>query len=405
MIKKRELIPSIIKKDFPFFQANPNTVYLDNAATTLKPQIVIDKIREYYQEYSTNVFRGLYPLSQKATDRYEAVRVTVAKFLNAQNPNEIIFTRGTTESLNLVAYSWGKNNLFSKDEIAVLIEEHHANFVPWQQLASEKKAIFKVIGLNQNLETIVNRKTKLLAINYVSNVLGEIKDLKQIIKKARSLNSKIVVVVDAAQAAGSINMDVRDLDCDFLAFSGHKLMGPTGVGVLWGKQELLEAMPPFLFGGEMINEVSVDKTTFAKLPHKFEAGTPAIAQVIGLGAAINYLNQFDKKEIIKHEQELVNMAINGLKKNPKIRFINNQTKTSRIGILTFSHKNIHAHDLAEILGNEGVCVRAGHHCAMPLHQVLSVSGSLRLSAYLYNTKHDIQRFLEALTKAEFIFKS
>jgi len=404
MTSNLKLSPEQIRADFPFFQFNLNTVYIDNAATTLKPKVVLEKLNQYYQQYSANVFRGLYKLSQQATDEYEAVREIVARFLNANSNQEVIFTRGTTESLNLLAYSWGQANLKEADEIAVLVEEHHANFVPWQQLAKSKKCQFKVIGLNQDWEKAITKKTKILAINYVSNVLGEIKPLQQLIAKAKAQNPKLIVVVDAAQAAPLLALDIRALNCDFLAFSGHKLMGPTGVGVLWGKQELLQKMPPFLYGGEMIEKVTVEHTTFADLPFKFEAGTPPIAQVIGLGAAIRYLAQFNREELLKHEQSLIKKAQQALQKNSNIRLVQSQSGWPKSGILAFTHKQIHAHDLAEILGQEQICVRAGHHCAMPLHQALGLDSTIRLSVYLYNTQADIEQFLQALEKAEFIFK-
>lgn len=404
MTTESKLNPEKVRLDFPFFEANPNTVYLDNAATTLKPKAVINKIDEYYQNYSSNVFRGLYPLSVKATQEYEVARQIVAEFVNANSVQEIIFTRGTTESLNLVSYSWGRANLQKNDEIVVLVEEHHANFVPWQQLVKQTQSHFKVINLNQNLEQVISKKTKLLAINYVSNVLGEIKPLAELIAKAKAENPKLIVVVDAAQAAPVLALDVQNLGCDFLAFSGHKMLGPTGVGVLWGKQEHLETMPPFLYGGEMIAKVTTTKTTFADLPHKFEAGTPPIAQAIGLGAAINYLKQFASQEILNHEQQLIAMTEAELAKNSKIKIISSSSQLPKTGILAFTHTQIHAHDLAEILGQEKVCVRAGHHCAMPLHQALGLSASLRLSVYLYNSKKDLEQFLQAIEKAEFIFK-
>lgn len=404
MKPKRVFSPERIKADFPFFRFNPKTVYLDNAATTLKPQVVLDKLMQYYQEYSANVFRGLYSLSQKATDEYEAARELVAKFINAGSSQEIIFTRGTTESLNLVASSWGGFQLQKGDEIAVLVEEHHANFVTWQQLAKNSRSRFKVIGFDQNWGSRISPKTKLLAVNYVSNVLGEIKPLKALIAQAKAQNPHLVVVVDAAQAAPLVPLDVQDLNCDFLAFSGHKLLGPTGVGVLWGKQALLEQMPPFLYGGEMIKKVTVHKTTFADLPHKFEAGTPPIAQAIGLAEAIKYLNQFNPLVLLDHEQELVKIAQQELVKNPNIRVLESGSGFPKTGIISFSHSQIHAHDLAEILGQEQVCVRAGHHCAMPLHQALGLTGTIRLSVYLYNTRADIERFLSVLKKAETIFE-
>ncbi len=393
-----------IKKDFPIFQKKPDLVYLDSTATALKPQVVIDSLNEYYQEYSANVFRGLYPISELATDKYEQARQTVANFIKAKDVAEVIFVRGTTEALNLIAYSYPWAGFKPDDEIVTSVVEHHANFVTWQQLSNAKGARFKVIGLDQTPDQVVTKKTKILALNYVSNVLGVINPLKQIIKKVRQINPKIIVVVDAAQGAPSLPIDVNDLDCDFLCFSGHKLMGPTGIGVLWGKRKYLEMMKPFQYGGDMIDQVSIKETTFAPLPHKFEAGTPHIAGAIGLASAIDYLSQFDFSAILKHEQALWQAAFEVLSDNPHVRILGPLHAKHRTGILAFSHNYIHAHDLAQILANDQICVRAGHHCAMPLHTALEIEASVRLSFYLYNTFSDVERFKVSLKKAEKLFK-
>ncbi|OGK64770.1 hypothetical protein A2313_02130 [Candidatus Roizmanbacteria bacterium RIFOXYB2_FULL_41_10] len=393
-----------LKHDFPIFQNQPDLVYLDSTATALKPQIVIDSLTEYYQEYSANVFRGLYPISELATNKYEQARQTVADFIKAKDVAEVIFVRGTTEALNLIAYSLPRAVFKPGDEIVTSVVEHHANFVPWQRLALVVGGRFKVVNLDQDLDQVVTKKTKILALNYVSNVLGTINPLKQMIKRARQINPKIMIVVDAAQAAPSLSIDVNDLDCDFLCFSGHKLMGPTGIGVLWGKRQYLEMMNPFQYGGDMIDQVSIERTTFAPLPHKFEAGTPHIAGAIGLAAAINYLSGFDFSAILKHERHLWQASYEILKENPNIKILGSANWQNRTGILAFYHTKIHAHDLAQILANDQICVRAGHHCAMPLHTAFKIGASVRLSFYLYNTIEDVKRFGKSLKKAEKLLK-
>ncbi|MGB9883532.1 MAG: aminotransferase class V-fold PLP-dependent enzyme, partial [Microgenomates group bacterium] len=375
-----------IKKDFPIFQNQPGLVYLDSTATSLKPKLVIEKINEYYQKYSANIFRGVYPLSEKATEEYEKTREKVASLINGQ-PQEIVFTRNTTESINLVAYSLGRKIIEKNDEIVTTILEHHSNFVPWQMLALETGAVFKVINLADDgrlnifykeksgvekikLDKVITKKTKILALTYISNVLGTVNPIKEIVKEARKINPKIIIVVDAAQAAPHLKIDVKDLDCDFLAFSSHKMLGPTGVGVLWGRFELLKEMYPFNFGGEMISEVFVDRTIFKDPPHKFEAGTPSIAEVIGLGAAVDYLQSIGLNKIEDHEKKLVRYAYEKLKNEfgKNIKVLGEGNIKSRAGILAFDFFGIHPHDVASVLAESGVCIRSGHHCAQPLHQ-------------------------------------
>lgn len=402
-----------LKKDFPIFSSVPNLVYLDSAAMSLKPKSVIEAVEKYYKEYSANVFRGIYQLSEKATQEYEAVRKKIARFINAFEEKEVIFVRNTTEAINLIAYAWGRVNIEKGEEIVTTIMEHHSNFVPWQVLSYESGSKFKIIditedgylnlssdGLKINLRNIITKKTKILALTYVSNVLGTINPVKEIIATAKKINPKLVVVVDAAQAIPHIKVDVQDLGCDFLAFSGQKMLGPTGAGVLWGKKIFLESMSPFLFGGEMIREVYLDKTIFAETPHKFEAGTPAIAQVIGLGAAVDYLFNLGMDNIRDHEKQLTQYALERLSEIKEITIYGPVDLNRRSGVITFNLKNIHPHDVAAILDEENICVRSGHHCAMPLHNRLGINASVRASFYLYNTKEDIDKLINGLLKAK-----
>lgn len=414
-----------IKNDFPIFKKHPDLVYLDSTATSLKPNAVIGKITEYYTEYSANVFRGIYEISEKATKEYEESRDVVASFINARNRNEIIFTRNTSESLNLIAYSLGRKILNEGDEIVTTIMEHHSNFVPWQQLAVENGITFKVIGITnegeldlkdklkiaiknsklKKLQYILTKKTKILALTYVSNVLGTINPVKEIIAEAKKINPHIVTVVDAAQAVPHMKIDVQDLGCDFLAFSSHKMLGPTGVGVLWGRYELLADMYPFQYGGEMVEEVRVDATTFQKPPHKFEAGTPHIAGVVGLKTAVEYLHKIGFGLIRKHEMELTSLALKFLKEEfgKKINIVGPQEIEKRGGILAFSFGNLHSHDISQVLDEQHIAVRAGHHCAMPLHTTLGLSATTRASFYIYNDKTDVEKLVEGLKKVEHFF--
>jgi len=403
-----------IKKQFPIFQNQPDLIYLDSTATALKPKIVINKIKEYYEEYSANVFRGIYPMSEKATLEFEETRGVVSKFINANKSEEIIFTRNTTESLNLLAYSLGRKIIESNDEIVTTIMEHHSNFVPWQVLASETGATLKVIDINEEgyLEVdwnkVITKKTKILTLTYVSNVLGTINPVKEIINEVKKINPKIIVIVDAAQAVPHLKIfDVQDLDADFVAFSSHKMLGPTGVGVLWGKEEYLKEMYPFMYGGEMIDEVFIDRTTFKDSPHKFEAGTPAIGEVIAFKEAIKFLNKIGMENIRDHEKQLTAQCFKTLKKEfeEKIRIFGPTDIENRGGIITFSFDKFHPHDIAQILADLGVCVRAGYHCAMPLHQRLKVPATVRASFYIYNDEMDIEKLVEGLKKVKKILKA
>ncbi len=396
-----------LKNDFPIFQNNPSLVYLDSAATSLKPQLVIQAEAEYYEKYGANVFRGIYKISEKATFEYEKTRDTVARFINAR-AEEIVFTRNTTESLNLIAYSLGKQIVGEGDEIVTTIMEHHSNFVPWQQLALENGAAFKVVNIDQdgqlpvNWQSVITKKTKIVALTFVSNVLGTINPVKEIIRAVKKINPDVITIVDAAQAVPHMKVDVQDLGCDFLAFSSHKMLGPTGVGVLWGKYELLDKMYPFQFGGEMIEEVRIDKTTFAKPPHKFEAGTPAIAQVIALQKAVEYLQKIGMDEVSNHEKQLVSYALNLLSERfgKKITIVGPKNKDVRAGVIAFSFGKYHPHDIAQILDEGGIAIRAGHHCAMPLHHYLNTDATARVSFYIYNDTADVDRFVNGLEKVE-----
>lgn len=410
---------SQIKNDFPIFSHHPNLSYLDSTATTLKPKPVIDKLIEYYQQYSANVFRGIYPLSEKATEEFEKTRQVIANFINAQ-PEEIIFTRNTTESLNLLAYSLGRKIIEKGDEIITTIMEHHSNFVPWQILVQETGATLKVIDINDqgylelgekngsfDLESIVTKKTKIFTLTYVSNVLGTINPIKKIAQVAKKINPKIIIIVDAAQAIAHFSVDVKELGVDFLAFSSHKMLGPTGVGVLWGRHQLLEETFPFLYGGEMIESVFLEKTIFKKPPHKFEAGTPAIGEVIALQEAVNYLQKIGLKNIHQYLKNLAQKAYLSLKTvfGQKIIFYGPTDFNQKGPILAFNLCDYHPHDVAQILADEGVCVRAGHHCAMPLHHRLhSEKGTVRASFYIYNNEKDVERLVEELKKCVKVFR-
>lgn len=402
-----------MKKDFPIFRNNKNLVYLDSAATSQKPKVVIDAIGNYYQNYNSNVRRGLYPIAEKATQEVELARKKVAKFINAKYEEEIIFVRNTTEAINLVAHTWGRENIQKGDAVLTTIMEHHSNFVPWQRLASEKNAKLEVLDIDNDFQLpIYNfqsnpnvQKSKILAITQVSNVLGTINPIKEIIKKVRKINPNILVLVDAAQSVPHMKVDVQNLDCDFLAFSGHKMMAGTGIGVLYGKKELLEKMKPFLYGGEMIREVTVESTKFSELPSKFEAGTPDIAGIISLGAAIDYLEKVGMKNIQNHEQKLTAYCLGKMEKIKGLTVYCPKNIKERSGVISFNVNGIHPHDVAQIMSDRNICVRAGHHCTMPLHERLGIQGSVRASFYLYNDKKDVDKLIEGIKRVKKIFKT
>lgn len=402
-----------IKADFPIFKRlihNKPIVYLDSTASSLKPQVVIDAINDYYNKYSVNIFRGVYNLSEEATAKYEEARIKVTKFIEGKNENELIFVRNTTEALNLVMDSWGRKNIKEGDEIVATVMEHHANLVTWQQLALNKCAKIKYLDIDEDgylkleqLEKIITKKTKLFAVTYVSNVLGTINPLKKLIQKVKKINPEIIIVVDGAQAVPHMKVNVTDLGCDFFAFSGHKMLAPTGIGVLWGKYELLDRMDPYQYGGEMIKEVRLDKTRFQSPPYKFEAGTPHIAGAIGLGTAVDYLDKLGMKLVREHEKELTGYAIKRLTGEKDIEIYGPKNREDKGGIIAFNIKGVHPHDAAQILNDDNICIRSGHHCAMPLHTRLKLTASCRASFYVYNTEEDVDSLIEGIQKAKRVF--
>ena len=394
-----------IKKDFPILIKNPDLAYLDSAASSLKPSCVINKIKEYYEEYGVNVHRGVYGLSYKATDEYEETRNVVAKFLNASS-EEIVFTKGTTASLNLVASSYGMANINEGDEIIVSELEHHSSVMPWQEVAKIKKAKLVFVPLDnegritvENFKSVLTNKTKIVALTYVSNVMGYISPIKEIIELAHKANA--IVVVDAAQAAPHLAIDVKELDTDFLAFSAHKMLGPTGLGVLYGKYKLLNSMKPIEFGGDMNDYVEKYDSTFKDAPYKFEAGTPLISEVIAFKEAINYLNNLGMENIHKHEQELIKFTIAELKKIEGITIYNSTCET---GVISFNINGIHPPDASTIFDQNNVALRAGHHCAQLITTWLGCVGTLRASIYICNDKKDVEKFIESVKQAAEYFK-
>ncbi len=402
-----------IKQDFPLLKRQINgqpIIYLDSAASSLKPNQVIEAMDNYYRQYGVNIFRGIYKLSQEATTEYEKAREKVARFIGAQDNREIIFVRNATEAINLVAYSWGRVNIDDKSEIVSTVMEHHANIVPWQELALETGAALKYLDIDDNgkLEVgnyeWVTKHTKLVCLTFVSNVLGTVNPLKEIIKQIKTINPGCLVLVDGAQAVPHMKVDVTDLGGDFFAFSGHKMLGPMGIGVLWGKYSLLDKMVPFQMGGEMIKEVYLEKTTFADPPLKFEAGTPNVAGAIGLGAAIDYLESLGLKNIRQHEEELTSYALGRLGNLGNLDIYGPKDAQDKGGVIAFNLKGVHAHDLAQILDEDNICVRSGQHCAMPVHTRLGIPASARASFYIYNTKEDIDKLVEGIEKAKKVFK-
>jgi len=391
-----------VRKDFPIlssFVKQQPLVYLDNAATTQKPVHVIDAIRMYYSSQNSNVHRGVHYLSQLATEQYEAARETVREFLNAESTREIIFTRGTTEGINLLARSFGRNHLKPGDEVLISTIEHHSNIVPWQMICDEKGAILKVIPINDagellmdEFEKLLSERTKLVSVTHISNALGTVNPIRDIIRKAHTKN--IPVLIDAAQSIQHVPIDVRELDCEFLVFSGHKLYGPTGIGVLYGKAEWLEILPPYQGGGDMILSVAFEKTTYNDLPYKFEAGTPNIAGAIGLAAAIDYFTALDMDALIAHEANLLTYATRRISTIPGLTLIG--TAKQKASILSFTLCAVHPHDIGTILDQYGVAIRAGHHCAQPTMQRLGIPATARASFSFYNTKQDVDVLVNAV---------
>ena len=376
-------------------------VYFDNAATSQKPQVVIDALTHYYTYYNANIHRGIHTLAEEATMAYEATRRTAQEFINAVSEEEIIFTRGTTEGINLVAYTWGRQNIMAGDEIIISAMEHHSNIVPWQILCEEKAAVLKVIPINDNGEllmdaykALLSNKTKLVSVVHVSNSLGTVNPIKEIIEAAHQVNAK--VLIDGAQSAVHLDIDVHEMDCDFFAFSGHKVYGPTGVGVLYGKKELLESMPVFQGGGEMIKEVTFQKTTYNDLPYKYEAGTPNIADTIALKAALDFIKETGKSNIRAHEEELLAYATAQLQAIPDLTIIGNAKE--KVSLVSFIIKNIHPQDVGVLLDNQGIAVRTGHHCTQPLMARFGIPGTIRASFALYNQKEEIDALIAALHK-------
>ena len=403
-----------IRESFPILKRRINNkpiVYLDSAAMSLKPKSVIEAVSGYYSKYSANVFRGIYKLSEEATEKYENTRKKVAVFINAETEREVIFVRNTTEAINLVAYSYGRLNIGKNDEVVTTIMEHHSNFLPWQELVLENAAILKILDIDKNglldlsnIEKVVSKKTKLFALVHVSNAIGTINQVKKIIQIVKRINPNCIILVDGAQSVPHLRVDVKDLGCDFLAFSGQKMLGPTGAGVLWGKKEILESMPPFLFGGEMIREVYVNKAVFAEIPHKFEAGTPHIGGVIGLGEAVDYLSYIGMDNVRQHEKELTSYALSKMREIKDLDIYGPMDPEVRGGVVSFNIKGVHAHDVAQFFDSENICVRSGHHCAMPLHTRLKISFSVRATFYLYTTKEEIDKLTDAVLKVKKIFR-
>jgi len=396
-----------LKKDFPIFENHPDLVYLDSASTSQKPKKVINAITNFYEKENANIHRGIYTLSEHATQKYQEARKKIAKFINSQS-NEIVFTRNTTESINILCHRILPLLEKGKDEILLSEMEHHSNLVPWQQFAKAHNFKLKFIPITDNYELdyekakkLINKKTALLSITHTSNVFGTINNIKQLINLAKK--QKALTVIDAAQSVSHIKIDVKDLDCDFLAFSSHKTFGPLGIGILYGKANHLEKLSPFLFGGGMINSVSYEDATWAEIPEKFEAGTPNIAEAIALGEAINYLENIGFENIENHEKELLEYTLEKLNQLENITIYNPGSDKS-ISVISFNLQGIHPHDVAEILNDNNIAIRAGHHCCMPLMNLLGITGTCRASLSIYNTKEDIDKLIIALKKCQEVFK-
>ena len=397
-----------IKKDFPLLKERKIS-YLDSGATTQKPIQVIEKVEEFYKKYNANPHRGAYTLSMEATEVYEDTRTKIAKFINAKHREEIIFSKNATESLNLIAYSYGMDNLKKDDEVVLSIMEHHSNLVPWQKITKATGSKLNYMYINENfelsdeeIESKITDKTKIVGIAQVSNVLGTINNVKKIIKYAHKKGA--IVIVDASQSIPHMRIDVQDLDADFLVFSGHKMLAPLGIGVLYGKRELLNKMQPFLMGGDMIEYVYEQDTTFAPLPNKFEAGTQNVEGVVGLGAAIDYIENIGYDKIQEIEKEVVGYAREELSKLDFLTLYLTPNKENHSSVISFNINGVHPHDVASILDTVGVCVRSGNHCAQPLMRFLNIDSTCRASFYLYNTKEDVDNLVSGLKKAYNMFE-
>lgn len=425
-----------IRKDFPILSRKIHgkpLVYVDNAATTQKPRQVISAIGEYYESHNANVHRGVHTLSTEATDMVEEARDKVCKFIGASNREEVIFVRNATEAINLVLYAWGEEHINRGDGVVTTLLEHHSNLVSWQQLAKKKQAVLKVVDIDKEgrlvlkkndgrishgirreeqvligpLELLLDKRVKLVAVTAASNVLGTIVAIRKVVKLVRKQAPKAIVLVDGAQSVPHMPVEVQKMGVDFLVFSGHKMLGPTGIGILWGRKELLDKMSPFLFGGEMISEVRLSDTIWNRLPWKFEAGTPNMAGMIGLGAAIDYLSSVGLENIREHEKNLLSYALprmEELEGEGIIEFYGVRNVDERLGVLTFNVTGVHAHDAAQVLDSEGIAVRSGHHCAMPLTKRLGTVATVRASFYLYNTQEEIGRLVEGIQRVKQVFR-
>lgn len=407
------LLASEIRADFPILnqprEDRPPLTFLDSAASSQKPHAVIEALSDYYWEYNANIHRGVYDLSERATNAYEAVRKQTARFINATSQREIVFVRNTTEAINLVAQSWGRANLKPGDLVVFTTMEHHSNIVPWQLIAEQTGARLDFVGITpegrldlDSFDALMTQQPKIVAMTHISNALGTVNPVKELIARAHATGA--IVLLDGAQSLPHLPVDVRDLDCDFLAFSGHKMLGPMGAGVLYGKKHLLDAMPPYMGGGSMIRRVTLEKTTWADAPGKFEAGTPAVGDVIGFGAAMMYLESIGMDRIWGHEQDLGEYLLDALTTVTGLTIIGPQTMQDRGAVVSFTLDGVHPHDVAAILDEDNVAVRAGHHCTQPLLHALGVHSTTRASVYLYNTPDDIDRLVSSLNRAHRIFQ-
>jgi cysteine desulfurase / selenocysteine lyase len=413
-MQKAALDVSKIRQDFPILKrkinGNKTLVYLDNAATTQKPMSVINAICKYYMNYNSNIHRAVHQLAEEATLEYEKTREKVARFINARSTDEIIFTRNATEAINLISYSWARTNIRKDDKVVLTEIEHHSNIVPWQILSLEKGSILEYVGIDDNgylnmedyKRHLQSNKVKLISVSHMSNVLGTIVPVNEIIKMAH--DQSVPVLVDGAQSVPHMAVDVQDMDCDFMAFSAHKMLGPTGVGVLYVKREILNEMPPFIGGGDMIKEVHKNETKYNDLPYKFEGGTPNIADVIGFGAAIDYLNKIGMDKVREHEMDVTNYAIEAIAGVKGVSIYGPSNSNHRGGVVSFNIGDIHPHDLATIMNDHGIAIRSGHHCAQVLMERLDVAATSRTSFYIYNTKEEVDTFINALDQARRLFR-
>ncbi len=401
---------SELKRDFPILEREihpgKRLVYLDSTASTQKPRVVLDAMNKYYESHNANIHRGVYTISEEATQMYEGAREKVAKFIHAPSRRNVIFTRNATESINLVAFTWGRKNLQKGDLILLTEMEHHANIVPWQIIAAEKELVIEYIPVTpdgildlEGYKLLLNKNPKVVSFTHMSNVLGTITPAKEITRLAHQAGA--LVLIDGAQSVPHLPVDISDIDADFLAFSAHKMCGPTGIGVLYGKLDILNAMPPFLGGGDMIRKVTFEGFTTSDVPAKFEAGTPAIAEAVGFGAAVDYLTSIGMDEIARHEQEIAKYGLEQLEASGGIKVIG--PRKDRGGVLAFVMEEIHPHDIAQILDSEGIAVRAGHHCAQPLHLKFGLPATTRASFYLYNSKEDVDSLVKGLDKVKHMF--